>query len=332
MSYTHLTEQERYVISHLNVAGYSKREIARRINRHHTSVTRELKRNGPPQFDCCAYWYNWAHPEALERRRQARHYRRQKDLRLVLYAEAKLKMQWSPEEIASRIRIDYPDDKSMRISHEAIYRWIYLDAAMEGKLYLNLRRRRKKRRRQKRYGSGRRFLVDRKAITERPQIVENRQRFGDWEGDTVEGKKSSGYIATLVERKSCYLLAAKLENKRAATMVDRGVKAFGSIPKRMRQTLTVDNGSEFAQFKEIEKKASLAVYFAAPYAAWQRGANENTNGLLRQYFPKGSDFREITEKKIAQVVRLLNNRPRKCLNYQTPHEVFWKAARGALAI
>ncbi len=144
--------------------------------------------------------------------------------------EAKLKLQWSPEEIASRIRIDYPDDKSMRISHEAIYRWIYLDAAMEGTLYLNLRRRGKKRRRQKRYGSGRRFPVDRKAITERPQILENRQRFGDSEGDTVEGKSSSGYIATLAAPKSRCLLAAKRENKRAATMREKKIARVVRLP------------------------------------------------------------------------------------------------------
>ena len=124
--------------------------------------------------------------------------------------EVRLKKQWSPEEISQRILSDYPDDESMRISHETIYRWVYLDAVVAGKLYLNLRRRRRKRRRQKRYGRGRRF-ADRKCITHRPEIVDSRQRFGDWEGDTIEGKKSSGYIATIVERKSRYLIAAKME-------------------------------------------------------------------------------------------------------------------------
>jgi IS30 family transposase len=332
MSYTHLTERERYVISHLNVAEFSLREIARRINRHHTTVSRELKRIRLQYPYSSVYWYDWTHPEALKRRRRARHYRRQRNSRLVRYVQAKLKVQWSPEEIAQRIRIDYPDDEKMRISHETIYRWIYLDASGGGELYQNLRRRRKRRRRQKRYGTGRRFLAGRKNIAERPQIVEGRERFGDWEGDTIEGKKSSGYIATLVERKSRYLLASKLKDKKAATLTGQGVKAFTIVPKRMRHTLTVDNGPEFAQFKKFEEKTGLTIYFADPYSAWQRGVNENTNGLLRQYFPKGSNFKDIMEKNVDEAVKMLNNRPRKCLDYRTPHEVFWKAARGALAI
>jgi IS30 family transposase len=331
MSYTHLTERDRYVISHLKTAGFSLREIARRINRHHTTISRELKRV-KALYPHTVYWYYWTQPLAMERRCKARHFRRQKYSRLVRHVEAKLNLQWSPEEIAQRIRHDYPDDERMRISHETIYRWIYLDASVDGKLYLNLRRRRKRRRRQKRYGTGRRFLAGRKNIAERPEIVDSRQRFGDWEGDTVEGKKSSGYIATLVERKSRYLLASRLPNKKAATLTGQGVKAFRFIPRRMRHTLTVDNGSEFARFKEFEEKTGLEIYFADPYSAWQRGANENTNGLLRQYFPKGSDFRKITAEEITEAVKRLNNRPRKCLDYQTPHEVFWKAARGALAI
>ncbi len=294
-------------------------------------MSRELQRIRS-QYPYSVYWYDWTHPEALKRRHQARHYRRHRNKRLVRYVEHRLKEQWSPEEIAQRIRIDYPDDENMRVSHETIYRWLYLDARLDGKLYLNLRRRRKRRRKQKRYGTGRRFLAGRKNIAERPEIVEGRQRFGDWEGDTVEGKKSSGYIATLVERKSRYLLAAKLENKKAATFTEQGVKAFWTIPKNMRQTLTVDNGSEFAEFKDLEKKTGLTIYFADPYAAWQRGVNENTNGLLRQYFPKGSNFRDVIEEDVAKAVRKLNNRPRKCLDYWTPHEVFWRAARGALAI
>jgi len=253
-------------------------------------------------------------------------------LRLLSYVEDKLKLQWSPEEIAQRIRIDYPNDGEMHVSHETVYRWVYLDASVDGNLYSNLRRRRKRRRRQKRYGSGRRFHACRKSITERPRVVDERQRFGDWEGDTVEGKRSSGYIATIVERKSRYLLASKMENKRSATFTEQGGKAFSAIPRRMRQTLTVDNGSEFAGFLEFERKTGLTVYFADPYAAWQRGANENTNGLLRQYFPKGSNFKKVTEEDVAKAVKKLNNRPRKCLDYRTPHEVFWQAAHGALAI
>lgn len=329
MSYTHLTQQERYVISHLRVARFSMREIARRLNRSHTTISRELER-ARSRYPCTVYWHDWAHPLAIERTCKARHYRRQEHLRLVRYVEAGIKKQWSPEEIAQRLWLDYPIDGNMRISHETIYRWVYLDTTVEGKLYLDLRRKHKKRRRQKRYGSGRRF-ANRQCITQRPEIVDTRERYGDWEGDTVEGKRSSGYIATLVERKSRYLLATKLGNKKAATLAAQGSRVFRLVPKKMRKTLTVDNGSEFAQFKEVEKNTGLDIYFAKPYAAWQRGANENTNGLLRQYFPKGSNFKKVSEKEVQAAVKRLNNRPRKCLNYRTPHEVFWKEARGALA-
>lgn len=330
MPYTHLTQQERYVISHLNCAGFSLREIARRINRHHATISRELKRNGP-QYDCTIYWYDWTHPKALSRRHQARHYRRRSNQRLVEYVERRLKADWSPEVIAARLKADHPDDEKMRVSHETIYRWVYLDANKGGTLYRHLRRGRKKRRRQKRYGSGRRFIAGRVSIAERPTIVESRERFGDWEGDTIEGKKSTGIIATHVERKSRYLVAAKLADKKAASLTMQSSRAFWRIPKKMRQTLTVDNGKEFSRFKELQIKTGLTVYFADPYAAWQRGTNENTNGLLRQYFPKGTDFTKVTQRKLALVVKKLNHRPRKCLSYQSPHEVFWQASSGALA-
>lgn len=330
MPYTHLTQEERYVISHLTCAGFSLREIARRINRHHTTVSRELNRNGP-EYDCTIYWYDWTHPKALKRCHKARHHRRRSNQGLVNYVERRLKDDWSPEVIAEKLKTDYPDDDKMRVSHETIYRWIYLDAKGGGTLYHHLRRRRKNRRRQKRYCAGRRFIPGRVSIAERPAIVDSRERFGDWEGDTIEGKKSTGYIATHVERKSRYLLAAKLANKKAESLTIQSTRAFWRIPKKMRQTLTVDNGKEFSRFKELENKTGLTVYFADPYAAWQRGTNENTNGLLRQYFPKGTDFRKITEEDLAFVVKKLNYRPRKCLNYQSPHEVFWKASSGALA-
>jgi IS30 family transposase len=136
----------------------------------------------------------------------------------------------------------------------------------------------------------------------------------------MEGKKSTGYMATHVERKSRYLLAAKLDNKKAESLTLQSIKAFCRIPKKMRKTLTVDNGKEFSQFKEIENKTGLTVYFADPYSAWQRGTNENTNSLLRQYFPKGTDLRSVSEEDLAFAVKKLNHRPKKCLGYRSPHE------------
>lgn len=330
MSYQHLSEKERYVISHLQHS-FSIREIARRLGRHHSTISREFKR-AKARHPWTTYYYDWAHPLALERCQKPRHLRRQNNPRLVAYVESKLRLEWSPEEIANRIRMDYPDNDQMRISHETIYRWVYLESSVEGTLYQSLRRKHKKRRKQRRYGTGRRFGAGRVSIDQRPEVVATRQRFGDWEGDTVQGKPGTGCIATMVERKSRYLVAAKLEDKKAATLTEKCVKAFGPIPRRMRQSLTLDNGSEFANFKELGKKTRLSIYFADPYAAWQRGANENTNGLLRQYFPKGINFREIDEDDLSEAVKRLNNRPRKCLGFRTPHEVFWAVARGALAI
>lgn len=313
----------------MTIADFSMREIGRRIGRHHTSISREIARNRPTYADDAVYWYDAAEFYAKPRRHKARHQRRQHE-RLLKYVMTGLKENWSPEAISGRLKVDFPEDDTMRISPETIYCWIYKDSRNKGDLYHYLRRRHKYRRRQKRYGSGRRFIPGRIQIHERPPIVAERIRFGDWEGDTVEGGKGSGGLMTHVERKSRYLIAAKLPDKKAISMSLESIRHFRKVPKPLRVTLTVDNGTEFSQFKDIEKKTGLVVYFADPYAAWQRGTNENTNGLLRFYFPKGSDFRQISEKEVALVVKKLNNRPRKCLNYQTPHEVYRQALGGAL--
>lgn len=330
MPYRQLSENERYVISHLQY-GYSAREIARRLGRHHTTICREFKR-ARAVHPGTTYYYTWTHPIAVERRRQPRHFRRQNDPSLVAYVEAKLRLEWPPEAIAHRIRLEFPDDERMRISHETIYRWVYLDSRVGGRLYQRMRRQHPRRRKQRRYGSGRRFQADRVGIEHRPEEVSLRQRFGDWEGDTVAGKQNRSHLVTHVERKSRYLLAGKLADRKADTFAAQTVALLRSVPTQLRHTLTLDNGSECSQFPKIEQHANLKVYFADPYAAWQRGTNENTNGLLRQYFPKGTDLRRISDEKIQAVVERLNHRPRKCLGYQTPHEVFAQAIRGALAM
>jgi transposase, IS30 family len=326
MSYTHLTARDRYVISHLN-GMMSCREIARRLGRHHTTIIREIKRNKPPHS---TYWYYFIERDVELKRHVARCFRRQSHVPLVEYVEDKLRLDWPPEAIAAKLKLDYPDDERMRISHETLYRWIYLDALQGGDLHQHLRRRHKKRRRQTRYGTGRRFIAGRVSISERPPIVETRERFGDWEGDTLEGKKGCGHLATHVERRSRYLVAAKLSDKKAATMTQATTRSFWQLPKILRQTLTVDNGKEFSQFKELEAKTGLRVYFADPYAAWQRGTNENTNGILRHYYPKGFDFTTISDEELEVVVKKINNRPRKCLGYRSPAEVMRQALRGAL--
>ena len=327
MSYNHLTSEERYVIYHLTRYGCSLREIGRRLNRHHTSISRELKRNTEPAI---SYTYSWGEVHAAERRQRPRHRRRRSNARLVRYVEKRIRWYWSPEGIAGRLKVRYPNDPSMRICPEMIYRWIFRDAQEGGDLYTFLRRHHKKHRKQRKYGSGRGLIPGRVSILERPAIVDDRTRLGDWEGDTVEGKKSTGYLLTVVDRKSRYLLAAQLPNKESQHLADVSVRLFGKTRKTMRHTLTLDNGKEFAKFKDIEARAGLRVYFADPYAAWQRGTNENTNGLLRQFHPKGSDFSLITHEALAFSVRMINHRPRKCLNYRTPHEAFFQSSGGAL--
>jgi len=331
MPYVQLTSEERYVIYHLKLFKLSLREIARRLGRHHSTISRELKRNGP-DFPTWVYWHEGAHQKALQRRKQPRHHRRRNHFPLVDYVEQSLLAERSPDVIAARVKMEHPDDVRMRISIETVYRWVYRDACLGGQLFTFLCRSHKKRRRQRRYGTGRGLIPGRVSIDERPDLVATRQRFGDWEGDTVEGTKGGCHITTHVERKSRYLLAAKLVNKTATVTADAVTRAFKSVPKKLRHTLTLDNGKEFARFKDIEKNTGLAVYFADPYSAWQRGANENTNGLLRRYFPKGLDFRQVTEEALASVVNKLNHRPRKCLGYRTPHEVFQEARRGAVGM
>jgi transposase, IS30 family len=241
------------------------------------------------------YWYYFIDPIVEKKRHRARSHRRQNHLPLVEYVEKKLRLQWPPEVIA------------------------------------HLRRRHKFRRRQKRYGAGRRFIPGRIGISERPAIVADRSRFGDWEADLILGRRGSGAIATHVERKSRYLIASRLADRKAETFNGAAVTTYQMLPVALRQTLTLDNGKEFSRFKELESGAGLKVYFADAYAAWQRGTNENTNGLLRYYFPKGTDFRRISDAKLAKTVERINKRPRKCLGYRTPHEVFFEACNGALA-
>lgn len=328
MSYTHVTAEERYFIYQMRVAKWSYRKIGRRLNRNHATIKREVERNGPSYGG--VYWHEAAHERALERKAKPRHQRKHQIAQLRHAVETDLIKEWSPEMVAGRLRKEHPKDATMHVSTETIYRWIYKDAAQGGALFRLLRHEHKRRRRQRRYGNARRFVAGRVSIQERPACVDTRQRFGDWEGDTLEGKKGTGHITTHVERKSRYLMAARLVDKTAEQTQHAITKLYKRVPKALRKTLTLDNGTEFTQFKSIEHDTGLQTYFAQPYSPWQRGANENFNGQLRQYFPKGADLSELTDEGLAFVVNKLNHRPRKCLNFQTSHEVFNAAKRGAL--
>jgi len=322
MPISQLTTDERYQITYLHMHGHSPAEIGRRLGRHRGTIGRELERNTDSMG---GYHYLSAQAKADTRRRIAsRRYKLDTPGSIVGKAvHAGLKQRWSPEQIAGRLRLNHPDDSAAWVSHETIYQWVYRQALHGKALYQRLRRSRKYRRcripgeRKAKRG----VIPGRVGIEERPSVVDERGRFGDWESDTVEGAKRRGLVATHVERKSRYTLLGKLADKKAVTVTQATTASMKGLPKKLRCTATFDNGKEFADFKTIEHDLGLTIYFANPHSPWERGANENTNGLLRDWLPKGSDFRKVTATRLAQIQKMLNNRPRKCLNYRTPIEV-----------
>lgn len=327
MPYQQLTTDERYQITYLHMNGCGNAEIGRRLGRDRATIGRELTRNADTM---AGYHYLSAQAQADTRRRAAsRRYKLDapapgSKLSLTArYVREKLRQRWSPEQIAGRLRLDHPDDNAVWVSHETIYRWVYRQTLHGKTLYQRLRRSRKHRRRRipGERKDKRGLIPGRVGIEERPEIVAERRRFGDWESDTVEGAKGRGLVATHVERLSRYTLLGKLADKKAVTVSESITAAMKDLPKKLRNTATFDNGKEFADFKTIEHELGLAVYFANPHSPWERGTNENTNGLLRDWLPKGSDFSKITNRRLAQIQKMLNNRPRKCLNYRTPLEV-----------
>ena len=322
MSYTHLTEHDRYVLGHQHAAGWSLARIAKSIGRSKGTISRELRRNVIPGFG--AYDGYYAGGAARRRRVAGRKAVRMAHAPLAEHVKRKLsEEQWSPEQIGKQLELGYPDDLKMRISHQCVYEWIGRDRASGGIYYKHLRQSHRKRRR--RYGSTGKTgqIKDRVGIEHRPPELDQKQRIGDWESDTMVGTHTRGpKLATHVERKSRYVKITLLPDGTADSF-NRGTRrALGGIHPAARLTMTTDNGKEFSRFKELEKSLGLTVYFAHPYTSWERGLNENTNGLIRQYFPKGTDFSSLTHQAVAKVERSLNNRPRKCLGYRTPAEVF----------
>jgi IS30 family transposase len=317
---TQLTTEERYRITHMNMFGWSSARIGRAIGRHRATVGRELARNR----DCCG-WYHYESAERLAKERRTCASQRYKldNSDLGHAVQRGLLQRWSPEQIAGRLKVDHTGDKSMQVTHETIYRWIYRRHSFGEHWGQWLRRRRIRRRRRipgERLGK-RGQIPGRVGIEQRPQVVNDRSRCGDWESDTVEGAKGKGLLVTHVERKSRYLRIGQLSDKRAEPLANVTCRLLGRVPRQLRHTLTADNGKEFTQFRTIEKRLKMDVYFANPHSPWERGTNENTNSLLRDYFPKGCDLSQVTAAQLASVERMLNNRPRKCLNYRSPLEV-----------
>lgn len=320
MSYRHLTMNERNVIYTMQVQGRSLAEIARCLGRHRSTVSRECRQNVHSEG---RYFSGEAQARANSRRRA--HLRRPKtgDRRLMTYVTERLMDDWSPEQIAGRLSKRAPADLEGRsISHTTIYRWIWSDPERFRQFRPFLRIARKPRR--KPYGKPSRQgqIAGKRSIEERPKEANARQRLGDWEGDTVVGKGRKGFLLTCVDRASRFLISRKVDLCAAEPVAQKLRQSLRRLPADKRHSLTLDNGREFARPTELARRLRLDVFFAHPYHSWERGTNENTNGLLRQYLPKGTDLAEVTPEQLHACVWQLNHRPRKCLDYQTPFEVF----------
>jgi IS30 family transposase len=316
-----LTIEQRIVIFYLNMTGQSNAKIARKIGCHRATVGRELQRNRSPFGH---YLPDFAQQMADQRRRKPRHRPVTGDEPLMRHVEDRIVAGWSPEQIAGRLQAVGHDRLPGRsISHATIYHWIWSCPDRAERLKPHLRVACKPRR--KPYGkpSRRGQIPGRVSIDDRPEIVDARNRVGDWELDTVVGKGRSGYITTAVERRSRYLVARQVGQATSKTVCDALYHSLRRLPAEQLLTLTADNGREFTQHKLLARRLGVDVYFAHPYSSWERGTNENTNGLLRQYVPKKMDLKCLTDSQLAVYVRRLNLRPRKCLNYRTPDEVFW---------
>jgi IS30 family transposase len=308
-SYKQLAYEQRYHIYSMMRIGLSQTKIANEIGVHRSTVSRELRRNQGKR----GYRPKQAHQMALSRRNKA-HYRFSSITWDLI--ESLTRMDWSPEQISGWLK----NRKDIQISHEWIFQYIYEDKRNNGDLHLHLRCQKKRR---KRYGSydRRGKLSNRVSIDQRPAEVETRQRLGDWEVDTMIGKRHKQALVTLIERKSRLVLLRKVE-RRTSEAVEDAITHLLEPCMYAVHTITADNGKEFANHEQIAEKLNTVFYFAHPNAAWERGSNENVNGLIRQYFPKKQSFENITNDKTELVSSLLNNRPRKCLDFKTPIEVF----------
>ena len=312
MSYTQLTRGQRYQIYALMKAGHNQTQIAAVIACHKSTISRELRRN------CGQKGYRPYPADELAFDRQCDAYRARITWQTWQQVERLLRQEWSPEQIAGRLKLE----RQPTVSHERIYQYVYADKRCGGTLHRHLRSQKKQRKRYRGY-IRRGQIPNRTSIEQRPQIVASKRRFGDWEADTIIGARHKGGILSLVERKSKLTRLHKLKSKGAAEMKDTSIALLGPLADRV-HTITVDNGKEFCQHEQITAALQAPIYFAHPYASWERGLNENTNGLVRQYFPKKHDFARITNAAVQRVEGLLNNRPRKTLGYRTPNEVFFK--------
>jgi IS30 family transposase len=309
-----LTESDRAVLAQLLQLKVPKKEIARRLHKHRSTVHRELTRNTGP--------VGYVPEEAQQRtdvRRWMNHPRRKmRDPQIQQYVCQRLQRYWSPDQIAGRSRRDFRRQPQRQISRQTIYQWIHQQSKDQRRAWRDCLRFGVPRRR-RREDAGR--LPHAVRIDGRPAIVASRRRYGDWEGDTIVGGGRQGGLLSLVERKSGFTLLARVLDRRAATVRCAAEKRLARLPDTLKHSATFDNGKEFAEHELLAAATGMAIYFAQPYAAWQRGTNENTNGLVRQYVPKGTNLKATSHRAVAAIQSSLNDRPRKRLAYRTPNEV-----------
>ena len=313
MSYTQLTEGLRYQIYTLLGNGFTQADMANQIGVHPSTISRELARNTGKR----GYRPQQANKKALERRTGAAKASRMTE-RMQSKVTEYLQLEWSPEQISGYLK----SAGNEWVSHETIYQFILENKVNGGTLYKALRHSGKKRK--KRYGSSDRRgeIKDRVSIDERPKSIEKRQRIGDWEIDLVIGKNHKGAIVTIVDRLSLMTLIAKVDGKQAELVAKSTTQLLKPYKGHAAHTITADNGKEFSGHKTISNELEIDFYFAHPYSSWERGTNENTNGLIRQYLPKGTEFKSVNDESCEFIMDRLNNRPRKCLGYRTPRQVF----------
>lgn len=323
MSYKHFTLSERKYLQQLLSENKSFREIAAILERSPSTISREVNRNRakykPKGKIFNKYWYNHWRAENLyiERRRQQKRRVLKPNTKEWDYILNKLDLFWSPEQIVNRYEMEH--NKKL-VSFSTIYRYIYRGELPDISKKVHLRRRGKL---QLPRNSCYNTIQPDRRIPEWPREIKDRSRIGDWEGDTVYGAVGKGLVVTLTDRKTRYLLAGKLERRNASLTEQVVVNLLEDMPVK---SLSLDNGSEFANFREIEQQIHSPIYFAEPHKPWQRGTNENTNDILRFFFPKGTNFHEVSDEELERVVYLINTRPRKCLNWKSPFEVFWGVA------
>jgi len=323
MGNTKISKHERGIIARLLAQSYSIRAIANTLNRSPSSVSEEVRRNRYWNGDKYSYDALYAQEEYESRKSKAGKRVPLKSKWIYQYVMDGLRNNWSPEQIAGKLKIEHPLMRTRRVGVETIYRYIYDQTNKEEALWEYLPRGQKKRRKQKGRSVHRSHIPDRVSISDRPKAIDRRKEFGHYEGDTIEGRRSVGDgIHTEVERVSRKVYAKLVARITSEDTSKAQKEIFSPMPRATRKSTTLDNGKENHMHIKLTEELGMRTYFAHPYSSWERGTNENTNGLIRRYFPKGTNFRTITQDELNEVVEELNNRPRKVLGFKTPNEVF----------